>query len=597
MSSQDDSADEESISASDEELFVDESSEDEEEDEGVDWNAEFEDETMEFDHGTHAVNSELGLSDESTPFQILQKLLTKEMVEKICRISAPYAVEKGIKPFEEEEFWRFLAVTLAMGITRKPAIKDYWRKSKIFHTPFFGETMSRDRYRGILSSLHFVSREPSPGTSANDRFGMKLGSFLDDLVKNFRNSFHAGEFLCLDESLMPFKGRLAFKQYCPKKRARFGIKLFILSDCLSKGILDILPYQGKGTKIPDRSLITSLGFGGAAVVTMLERYMDYGHRIVIDNWFNSPKLARVLYNRKTYVLGTVQKRRKEMPTGARMTRKLKKGEIEVFSDGKLVIERWNDRREVIMLNTFLPHSMQSADTPNPRNQRDKPGSVLLYNSKMGAVDDADKIVKPYQSIRKSYVWYRKVFIHLVDLAVYNSAVLYKQQSNARRKLAHVKFLEMLILNILETYPCQKEGGRGRPLLPCDNDRLTGQHFPEKMTKRNKRGKTVSSKSDCSYCKIVYGVRKSTSYRCTRCLKRLCIGEQPSCFQLFHTKKNLRRCRNPLAAVNRMQGPAVFSQSVNDSEDVVEEEEQENSVSMLAQSDSDATQFDEAEMGA
>lgn len=185
MSSQDDSADEESISASDEELFVDESSEEEEEDEGVDWNAEFEDETMEFDHGTHAVNSELGLSDESTPFQIMQKLLTKEMVETICRISAPYAVENGIKPFEEEEFWRFLAVTLAMGITRKPAIKDYWRKSKIFCTPFFGETMTRDRYRGILSSLHFVSREPSPGTSANDRFGMKLGSFLDDLVKTF----------------------------------------------------------------------------------------------------------------------------------------------------------------------------------------------------------------------------------------------------------------------------------------------------------------------------------------------------------------------------------------------------------------------------
>lgn len=193
------------------------------------------------------------------------------------------------------------------------------------------------RFISILRALHFVNNETVPQTN-QDRF-IKLGSFMTDLLMNFQRAIHAGKVLCIDESLIPFKGRLSFKQYNPKKRSRFGVKLFLVVDSAMQFVLDVLPYQGKSTQITDRSWISLVGFGGAAVLTLLQPYLDAGRRIIIDNWFHSLKLARMLKDRLTYVLGTVQKRRKGIPRGARMTRKLRKGEVETFSDGDVLIER------------------------------------------------------------------------------------------------------------------------------------------------------------------------------------------------------------------------------------------------------------------
>ena len=86
---------------------------------------------------------------------------------------------------------------------------------------------------------------------------------------------------------------------------------------------------------------------------------------------------------------------------------------------------WNDRRLVSTLNTFLPHSMQ--DVPGRRDTvKQKPSSIMLYNSTMGGVDDVDKILQPYATARKSTKWYKKIFFHLIDICVYNSFNVYKK---------------------------------------------------------------------------------------------------------------------------------------------------------------------------
>lgn len=318
------------------------------------------------------------------------------------------------------------------------------------------------------------------------------------------------------------------------KRARFGVKLFKLADYATKLIVDILHYQVASTKMKYGHLKKELGFGGAAVLSMLEPYFDKGHRVVVDNYFNSPKLARYLITKKTYVLGTVQKRRKGMPKNQRMSRKIKKGEVEVFSDGSILVERWRDRRDVSMLNTFMEHSMQLVESSNPNNTREKPGTVVLYNSKMGAVDDADKVIAPVASIRKTYKWYRKVAFHLIDLACYNAFLLRKHFTGTTTKYRLV--LEELINKILTDYPQVDRVPRGRPPQQRADQRLNGPHFPHKVLKANGN----SSKADCFYCKNIYKKRTSTVYGCRQCQKRLCIGAGVSCFELFHRQSTLRR---------------------------------------------------------
>ncbi len=50
--------------------------------------------------------------------------------------------------------------------------------------------------------------------------------------------------LCIDETIIPFKGCSSLKQYIPKKPHKWGFKLFVLAD--KNGIVyDFIPYTGK----------------------------------------------------------------------------------------------------------------------------------------------------------------------------------------------------------------------------------------------------------------------------------------------------------------------------------------------------------------
>lgn len=173
-----------------------------------------------------------------------------------------------------------------------------------------------------------------PSTNT-DRF-VKLGNFMKKLTDKFKNAIKPGAFLTIDESLLSFKGRLSFKQFNKDKRARFGIKFFILCDALSRFVLKILPYQGATTEIENRGWIAEVGYGGAAVLTLLRGYLQKFHRVTLDNWFVSPTLALKLKALGTYLLGTAQKRRKRMP---KMVGKLRKGEVETYSSDDILVER------------------------------------------------------------------------------------------------------------------------------------------------------------------------------------------------------------------------------------------------------------------
>jgi len=278
--------------------------------------------------------------------------------------------------------------------------------------------MSRNRFEDILRCLHFCDNNQEEEKS-HDRL-WKFGDFMTKLMRNFENSINPGEFICVDESLVSFKGLLSFKQYNPLKRSRFGIKYFAIVACETKFLMKIIVYLGKSslTEVP---FISEYGLGGSTVLKLLENLFWKNHKLVIDNWFNSPKLQEYLVLEKTFCLGSVRQSRKLMP---KFKTKLKEGEVEVYTSGYLVLERWRDRREAVMLNTFVPHVMLFSDSRNPQNSRNKPISVLLYNNKMGGVDYIDQKLAPYESLRKTVKWYKKFAFHLIDLTIHNSHVLF-----------------------------------------------------------------------------------------------------------------------------------------------------------------------------
>ena len=134
-----------------------------------------------------------------------------------------------------------------------------------------------------------------------------------------------------------------------------------------------------------------------------------------------------------------------------------------------------------MLNTVMQHEMKQKISMNPNNTREKPNTVLIYNATMGGVNEVDKRIKPYQSRRKAPKWYKIIYFHAMDLAVYNCFILYRYQT--RKKTTYLKFLLQLIEEIFSTHQLSRKR-TGRPLSNpiVKSARLEGMHFPGKNYK-------------------------------------------------------------------------------------------------------------------
>ena len=126
---------------------------------------------------------------------------------------------------------QFLGLYFLMGILKKPGIEMYWSKDPLFSTPIFTAIMTRNRFKLILKFLHFNNNRnaPRPNDPNADKL-YKLRPLLDHLYEKFQEVYTPNKYISIDESLLLWKGRLSFKQYIPLKRARFGIKTFMLCE-------------------------------------------------------------------------------------------------------------------------------------------------------------------------------------------------------------------------------------------------------------------------------------------------------------------------------------------------------------------------------
>ena len=121
----------------------------------------------------------------------------------------------------------FVGLTLSMGILHLPHRQNYWRKTKWVYETRFSQVMSRDRFDCIWRYFHLQDNTVQPAES--DPL-WKLRWYIDHLVKNFKDTYIPNEHVTVDESMVKFKGRLAFRQYLPSKPTKWGVKVWSLCE-------------------------------------------------------------------------------------------------------------------------------------------------------------------------------------------------------------------------------------------------------------------------------------------------------------------------------------------------------------------------------
>ncbi len=105
-----------------------------------------------------------------------------------------------------------------------------------------------------------------------------IRDLFEILNATFSKFYDPSKNLAIDEVIVSFKGRVIFRQYIPKKRKRFGIKIFKLCD--STGCTyDMKVYLGK-----DRQRMAQHLTATHATVTILTRKVEgRGHKLYMDN--------------------------------------------------------------------------------------------------------------------------------------------------------------------------------------------------------------------------------------------------------------------------------------------------------------------------
>ena len=160
---------------------------------------------------------------------------------------------------------------------------------------------TRDRFSTLLSHIHLVSR----GEGEGDKLA-KVRWLLDHITQRCLSLYSPSENLAVDEAMIPFKGRIGFKQYIPSKPTKWGIKVWSLADSSNGFLCNFNVYTG-----------ASLVGGGNAIESLVLNLMvpfeaKY-HRLWMDNYFTSFPLLEKLKDKGIYASGTVRWNRVGFP--------------------------------------------------------------------------------------------------------------------------------------------------------------------------------------------------------------------------------------------------------------------------------------------
>ena len=145
---------------------------------------------------------------------------------------------------------------LIMGIIKLPSLHDYWQQNRSFFAiPSFGKVISPDWYKQIHCYLHFCHEEESiPKDQPGHHPLYKIRGLLNLIIPKFQSLYVPNQNICIDESMIPFKGRISFHQCIPSKHTRFGIKVWILAQSKSGYMYGFSLYAGTNCWSSKRSV-------------------------------------------------------------------------------------------------------------------------------------------------------------------------------------------------------------------------------------------------------------------------------------------------------------------------------------------------------
>ncbi|CAJ1081215.1 LOW QUALITY PROTEIN: piggyBac transposable element-derived protein 3-like [Xyrichtys novacula] len=285
---------------------------------------------------------------------------------------------KEWKELDATEFQAFLGLLILSGLFRSKgeSTASLWGPKN--GRAIFGATMTRNRFHQIMNAVRFDDKEQRRARFRDDRLA-PIRSLWDMWRVRLSLLYNTGSDVTIDEQLVPFKGRCKFRQYMPKKPAKYGLKIWMATDACTSYVWRCSIYTGRSGDARE------VGQGRRVVLELLEDVK--GITVTCDNFFTSFQLGQELLKKKIALVGTIRKNKPELPPKLLDTKgRDVLSSVFAFTRTTMAVSYVPKRgRNVVLIST---KHRQPVIAEGPKR---KPEVITDYNRCKGGVDNLDKL--------------------------------------------------------------------------------------------------------------------------------------------------------------------------------------------------------------
>jgi len=333
----------------------------------------------------------------------------------------------------------YFGILLYMGIVQKPTIGHYWRTSQLFGSKGISQLMNEEHWQDINSNLYFIDEEVKSDES--DPL-YKIQPLIKHIISVSQEYYSPEKNLTIDESMIRFRGRSKFKVYMSLKPIRFGFKAYVLAESSSGYMLNWKLHEGKKSTLKE------------IVEYLTSPYKERNHIIYMDRFYTTISVIERLHETGFGFYGAIMKRRAQVePKVKSQVDSLEKHKSLFFvsSDRNKILIIWMDSKKVHIISSIGDDSHSEI-----KRKRDKkgpesilascPNNIRTYSQHSRGVDLLDQMIGYYNLDLCSRKWYKPIVIHLLQIAVYNSYLLFRKTT--QKHFSFIKYQESIIRELI-----------------------------------------------------------------------------------------------------------------------------------------------------
>lgn len=466
----------------------------------------------------------LALGDMPTPLDIWHLFFTNDIVEElVLRTNEKLeSVRKKLKNPTDPSYKNTSVKEMSalLGLLVLCCIFKSSRESlnSLFSTgitgrPIFRAIMSEKRCHILLRAMRFDDSSTRSARAETDP-AAPISDIYNALMKNFMSNYSIGAFACVDETLVPFRGRCRFKMFMPKKPAKYGLKCVCITDSKNSYLWNSYMYTGKGSDGQTLNETEKKFQKPTQALIRLTRNLKDTHRnITCDNWFTSIEAAKWLWENGLTIVGTLRGNKPQIPPEflPQKDRPVNSSLYGFTKELTLVSFVPKKCKAVIVLSSM--HHQEHMDAVNG-----KPEIISLYNATKAGVDILDMKCSNYCANRRTRRWPLAIFYHLIAVSCCNAHTLYKHFKS--KDLSRFDFMHQLALSLISDH--LQERLKIPNLTSSLRDFISEALGIDKALPSRSTPKTdkLEKRKNCRYCP--YQKNRMTSYKCVNCNTPSCL---------------------------------------------------------------------------